>query len=60
MNEAVRQLRSAADCVESLAVPDDMLDVIELIAHHIKDKVQHGMADRKRVTELMLRILDRA
>lgn len=59
-NEAARQLRIAADCVEATALSDEMQDMVELIAFHIRDKVTGGMTDRQRQTTLMLRLLDRA
>ena len=58
-NEAARQLRIAADCVEATALTDAQLDMIELIAHHVRDKACGGIADRCRQTKLMLRMLDR-
>ena len=59
MSEAAKQLRIAADCVEATALSDNMADLIELMAFHIRDKVTGGMTDRQRQTTLMLRMLDR-
>ena len=59
MSEAARQLRLAADCVESLALSDDVSDMIELIAFHIRDKATGGRTDYARQTKIMLRMLNR-
>ena len=58
-NEAAQALRDAADCVEACALSDAQLDLIEMIALHVKDKATGGITDRCRTTKLLLRMLDR-
>ena len=58
-NEAARQLRIAADEIEAAALSDAEIDLFEMIAFHLRDKLKGGITDRARQTKLMIRMLQR-